>query len=115
LSKILFKCSKIQVVCHRTAIIYFINYAIKLTDNISLGRQNEIINPENAKDYLKIHSHSNEENSKDDSTAVKKIYEDHQNIIELNVEAVMNELTWKMYDNDLIFGNMTIKGKRTSI
>jgi len=105
LSKILFKCSKIQVVCHRTAIIYFINYGLKLTDNLSLGKAADGCDAQNTVDTNKP--------ALADSTAVKKTYDDYENIIELNVEAVMDELAWKMFDNDLMFGNMEVKGKKT--
>lgn len=94
LSKILFKCNRIQVVCHRTAIIYFINFGIKLTGHLTLNKAAEepSVEPTAA------------------SVAKKIQYDANDKIVELNIEAIMNELTWKMFDNDMMFGNMQVSG-----
>lgn len=99
LTKISFKCSKIQLVCHRTAIIYFILYSIKLTEKLTIKKVSE------------IDGVIEKPTSSTADTTVKKSYDD-VGVIELNVEATMNELTWKMYDNDLLFGNMQVTGKK---
>ena len=104
LTKISFKCSKIQLVCHRTAIIYFILYSINLTEKLTIKKVAEI---EEKIDYVEGEKPA----SASAETVVKRNYDD-VSITELNVEATMNELTWKMYDNDLLFGNMQVTGKK---
>ena len=100
LSKIWFKCTRIQVVCHRTAIMYFINFGIQLTSHRS----------------LKIAADSNVEPSVEPSAAqtdvavVRRTYGANESINELSIQADMDKLTWKMYDNEMVFGNMQIRG-----
>ena len=97
LSKMLFECSSIQLVCHRTAIIYFINYSKRITDNLTIANK-EVSLPNHELDHIDLNNRN---------VMVKKIYDIE--ICELSLEANMKELTWKMYDNELLFGNMQVK------
>ena len=71
LCNILFDCSNIRIACHRTVIVYFLNYAKRIVDNITI----ETKTPSNA-----ITDVSNEDNSKDLITSIS-IYNVYTNNI----------------------------------
>jgi hypothetical protein len=99
---VLFKFRSIQLVAHRTGIIYFLKYGKKIVDNINIASATE--SP--SADVVS----RKEEYPLPSSNVAKKIYEEDMNrICDFNVEARMSELKWKMFDSDLNFGLMEIK------
>ena len=105
ISNILFECNNIQLDCHRTAIIHFLNYGKGITDKLSVENENPM--PRNSEiEVLSTESNSDSKKLETSAEAKKAFY---LGISELNIEAKMNQLAWKMFDNDLRFGDMKIQ------
>ena len=95
LTNILFDCSNIHVSCHREVIIDFINFAKRITDNITLGGTKQIVEIVDEKKQAT-------------QIVVTKKINQLQDYCDFNLIARMNELTWKMYDTTMSFGDMRI-------
>ncbi|CAF0714006.1 unnamed protein product [Brachionus calyciflorus] len=93
LTNILFDCSNIHVKCHRAAIVYFLNFFKSITDKLD-SQPNVPIEPKN-----------DESTQKEDLVVIE--YPD--DVVEFNLIAKMNELTWNMFDTNVNFGNMIVK------
>jgi hypothetical protein len=115
LTNILFDCSNIHLVCHRTAIIYFIKYAKSIVDNITVNNKGDIDNLDsepNNKDkskQLQPHQPSFSNQVSNVNTPTHKKSSTILDVCDFNLIAKMNELTWKMFDTNFSFGNLTAR------
>ena len=112
LTNILFDCSNIHLVCHRTAIIYFIKYAKRIVDNITINNKSDLdqIDSEHNKEkskQIQPHQPSFSNQISTINTPSHKRSSTILDICDFNLIAKMNELTWKMFDTNFSFGNLT--------
>lgn len=94
LFSILLQFRSIQLVAHRTGIVYFFQYAKQVVDNIN---------------FTASALDSEVKEAKHESAVVISKPHTEYNICDFNIIANMSELKWKMYDDNCNFGSMEIK------
>lgn len=107
LSNVMFDCSNIQVACHRSVIVYFLNYAKRITDNLIVDRKSTS-SDDGAGSGSNINATIAQQALVDDKSRDSKQPVSSADVCEFNVIARMNQLKWDMYDTSLTFGNMTV-------
>lgn len=130
LKNILFECSNIHVACHRTAIVYLLEYFTGITDNLKIANKQSIpveIEGGGGEGGILVEDTSTNTNktrpsisigqtpivlpstASHSSTLKKPPTSLSGNICELNLIARMRQLTWNMFDTNLTFGQMAVK------
>jgi hypothetical protein len=118
ISNILFNFNCIHVACHRSVIVYFLDYAKRIIDNVPSMTKNETNRNSAAIDLPQQKPATEPKNTATTTTShpsqpqitdKNKSDNDDDDVCNLNITARMNKLTWDMFDTNLRFGNMSIE------
>ena len=115
ITNVLFDCSNIHVKCHRTAIVYFVDFFKSTFEQIEHQQNTSImdaqLNSKNDQQTKTIHHNQQQQQLQQDDG--KKALEDSdkmtQDACQFNLVARMNKLTWNMFDTQVKFGDMSVK------
>lgn len=104
LRNILFRCNALQVVCHRTAFVNFLNYAKNVTEKLKIPTPEKTeISEDGKKKALRDH-----DLPRPNQNAIVNESQINTSISDLNLIAEMEKFTWIMHDTNYKFGYMDI-------
>ena len=113
LAKMHFDCSSIQLVCHRTAFIYFIKYAKRITDHITLDKSSTTTTTTSASSSTAQTvplppPPQPQPQQPTPQTTTTTTTTAQANVCHFSLTARLGELSWRMFDTNYSFGHMRV-------